>query len=111
MTCNWSSALKMVSRTLRMKAESSTTSTRNFLLGLGAIADLRHRYRLVVCLRSHKLFDRCNQLIFLYGLGQKCHGAFLDGAVAMLCAGARGDHHDRNTARRGTLAQLHHELV
>src|ERR1700730_15152597 len=98
----------MVSRTLRMKAESSTTSTRNFLLVLGAIADLRHRYGLACCLRSHKFFDFCNQLIFLYGLGEECDGAFLHSAIAMLGTSARGYDHDRNTARRGALAQLHH---
>ncbi len=36
-TCNWSSALKIVSRTFRMNVESSTMSTRNFLLALVTI--------------------------------------------------------------------------
>src|SRR5712675_1019542 len=110
-TCNWSSALKIVSKTLRMKAESSTIKTRNFLIAAGAIAGLRHGYNRTRCLRSYKLFDRGEQLIFLHGLGQKCGGAFLHGAIAMLGAGAGGDDHHRDATGGWTLPQLHHQFV
>src|SRR5467141_2420935 len=110
-TCSWSSALKICSRTLRMKAESSTINTRNFLVAAGAIARLRHRDNRARRLRSYELFDRSQQLIFLDGLGQKSGGAFFYGAIAMLGARARGDDHDGDAARRGALAQLHHEFV
>src|ERR1700686_3338926 len=105
-TCNWSSALKMASNTLRMNEESSTINTRNFLIAAGAIAGLRHRYDRTRGLRSYKLFDRSEQLIFLHGLGQESAGAFFNGAVAMLGSGARRHYHYRNAARRGALPQL-----
>src|SRR2546430_9490735 len=98
----------MVSTTLRMKAESSTTSTRNFLLGEGAmgfLGDGRNRAR---GLRSYKLFDRGNQLILLHGFGQEGDRAFFDGAITVLCARARGDHHHGNAPGGGTLPQLNH---
>src|SRR6266404_2415015 len=110
-TCNWSSPLKIASRTLRMNAESSTINTRNFLLAAGAIARLRHRYGWARRLRSHELFDRSKQLIFLHRLGQKRCSAFFNGAVAVLGAGARRDDHDGDAARRRALPQLHHQLV
>src|SRR6266478_7181890 len=94
-----------------MKAESSTIKTRNFLVAAGAIARLRHRDNRARRLRSYELFDRSQQLIFLDGLGQKSGGAFFYGAIAMLGARARGDDHDGDAARRGALAQLHHEFV
>src|SRR5713226_5585946 len=94
-----------------MKAESSTIKTRNFLLAAGAIARLRHRYDRTRRLRSNELFDRSEQLIFLYGLGQESGGAFFYGAIAMLGACARSDDHDRDAARCGALTQLHHEFV
>src|SRR5512137_233449 len=75
-TVNCPSALKMVSRTLRMKAESSTISTRNFFAALVTIALLRHWYDWARCLRSHKLFDCGDQLILLHGLSQKGRGPF-----------------------------------
>src|SRR6266852_4301330 len=110
-TCNWSSELKIASRTLRMNAESSTIKTRNFLLAAGAIARLRHRYGRACRLRSHELFDRSKQLIFLHRLGQKRCSAFFYGAVAVLGPGARGDDHDGDAARRRALPQLHHQLI
>src|SRR5260370_746145 len=110
-TCNWSSPLKIASRTLRMNAESSTINTRNFLLAAGAIARLRHRYGRACRLRSHELFDRSKQLIFLHRLGQKRCSAFFNGAVAVLGARARRDDHDGDAARRRALPQLHHQLV
>src|SRR5216684_3350925 len=110
-TCSWSSALKICSRTLRMKAESSTIKTRNFLLAGGAIGPLRHRNNRMRRLRSYELFDRGEQLIFLDGLGQKSGSALFYGAVAMFGAGSRCDHHDGDAARRGALTQLHHQFV
>src|SRR3984893_6262308 len=110
-TWSWSSALKIVSRTLRMKAESSTIRTRNFLFAAGAIASLRHRHSRTRRLRSYELFDRGEQLIFLHGLGQKSSGPFFYGAIAMLGAGARRDDHNRYAARRRALPQLHHQFV
>src|ERR1700730_7368959 len=100
----------MVSRTLRMKAESSTIRTRNFLLAASAIGRLRHRYDWARRLRSYELFDRGEQLIFLHRLGQKCCGAFFYGAVAMLSAGGRRDDHDGDAARGRALSQVHHQL-
>src|ERR1700730_16981224 len=101
----------MVSRTLRMKAESSTTTTTKFLLELGAISRLRHRYGWARRLRPYELFDRRDQLILLYRLGKKCHCAFFDGAVAMFGAGAGGNDHHRNAPGGRALSQLHHQLV
>src|SRR2546430_16220575 len=109
-TCSCSSALKIPSRTFRMNDESSTTSTRNFLLVV-AIVRLRYRRYRPGRLRSNKLFNCCNQLIFLHRLGQERCGAFLHRAIAMFCARPRRNHHRGNPARRGTLAQLHHQLV
>src|SRR5207244_4435458 len=109
-TCSCSSALKIPSRTLRMNEESSTTRTRNFLLTV-AIVCLRYRRYGPGRLRSDKLFDRGNQLILLHRLGQECRGAFLHRAIAMFCTRARRNHHNGNAARRGALAQLHHQLV
>src|SRR5215467_1881558 len=97
----------MFSSTLRMKVESSTTSTRIFLEGV-AIVLLRHWSDRARRLRSHELFDRSDQLIFLHRLGQESGGAFLHRAVAVLGAGARRDHHDRNTPCGRALAQLDH---
>jgi len=63
---------------------------------------LRHRYDRTRRLRSHELFDRGEQLIFLDGFGQKSGGAFFYGAIAMLGACARCDYHDGDAARCGT---------
>src|SRR6266853_5513873 len=82
-TWSCSSALKIPSRTFRMNAESSTTSTRNFLLVV-AIVRLRYRRDGAWRLRAYKFFDRRDQLIFLYRLGQECGGAFLNRTVSML---------------------------
>src|ERR1700674_5629586 len=110
-TCNWSSALKIVSSTLHMNAESSTMSTRNFLLALVTIALSRHRHDRACRLRPHQLFHRDNQLIFLHGLRQESCRAFLHGAVAVFRASARSHHHHRNAARRRALPQLRHQLI
>src|SRR6266478_9889504 len=109
-TCNCSSALKMPSRTFRMNAQSSTTSTRNFLL-VAAISYLRYRRYGPWRLRSNELFDRGDQLIFLHRLGQERRGAFLHRAIAMLGAGARRNDHHRDSASRRALAQLHHQFI
>src|SRR5437879_6150849 len=106
-TCNCSSALKIPSRTFRMNAESSTTSTRNFLL-VAAISYLRYRRYEPWRLRSNELFDRGDQLIFLHRLGQERCGAFLHRAIAMLGPRARGHNHHRNAPGRGALSQLNH---
>src|SRR6267378_838863 len=109
-TCSCSSALKIPSRTFRMNAESSTTSTRNFLLVV-AIVLLRFRRHGARRLRSYKLLDRGDQLILLHRLGQECGCAFLHRAIAMLCPCSRGYDHHGNSPRRGSLAQLHHQFV
>src|SRR5437879_1706739 len=110
-TCSCSSALKIPSRTFRMNEESSTTSTRTFLLVVVAIVRLRYRRYRPGRLRSNKLFDCRNQLIFLHRLGQERRGAFLHRAIAMFCARARRNDHHGNPPRRWALAQLHHQLV
>ena len=73
-----------------MNEESSTINTRNFLIAAGAMDGLRHRYDRTRRLRSDKLFDRSDELIFLHWFGEECGSAFLDGAIAMLgaCAGS-----------------------
>src|ERR1700675_1239612 len=109
-TCRCSSALKIPSRTFRMNVESSTTSTRNFLLVV-AIVRLRYRSDGARRLRSDEFFNRRDQLILLHRLGQECGGAFLNRAIAMLCPRARCNYHHRNSPRRGALAQLHHQFV
>src|SRR2546430_855786 len=100
----------MFSSTLRMKVESSTTSTRSFLEGVTMLL-LRHGRNRAWRLRSHELFDGRDQLILLYRLGKESGSAFLHGAVAVLGASARSHHHHRNAARGRALAQLHHEFV
>src|SRR5712664_2207428 len=109
-TCSWSSALKIPSRTFRMNAESSTTSTRNFLL-MVAIVRLRYRRDGARRFRSYKSFDRRDQLIFLHRLGQECSGAFLNRTIAMLRSRARRNDHHGNAPRGRSLAQLHHQFV
>src|SRR5579859_1144170 len=110
-TVNCSSELKIDSSTLRMKAESSTTSTRNFLRGALAMARLSDRHDWTCRLRSDQLFHRCQQLIFLHRLGQKRRRAFLHGAVSMFCARARSHHHHRYSLRGWALPQLRHQFV
>src|SRR5437016_6309008 len=109
-TWSCSSALKIPSRTLRINRESSTTSTRIFLLGV-AIVCLPHRRDGARRLRSYELFDRRDQLILLDRLGQECRGAFLHRPITMLCPRARRNDHYGNSPRRGALAQLHHQFV
>src|SRR5712664_2118131 len=101
-TWSRSSALKIVSRTLRMNAESSTISTRNFLIGV-AIARLRHGNDRAARLRSHKLFHCRDQLLFLNRLGEERRCAFLHRALAMFRARPGSDDHHWNPARRRVL--------
>src|SRR5664279_649775 len=98
----------MDSRTLRMKVESSTTSTRNFLCVVLTMARLSNRHDRPCRLRPYELFHGKEELIFLDRLGEEGGRTFLQSAVAMLCAGARSHHHHRNSARGGTLPQLRH---
>src|SRR6266852_2159091 len=109
-TCSCSSALKIPSRTFLMNAESSTTSTRNFLL-MVAIVRLRYRRDGARGLRSYQLFDRRDQLILLHRLGQECGGAFLHRTITMLCPRSRRHDHHGNSPCRGALAQLHHQFI
>src|SRR5271170_2989335 len=91
-TCNCESALKMVSSTLRMNAESSTTRTRYFfgtVVVMERLGDWHERSRY---LRSRELFHGADQLIFLHGLGQEGRSAFFHCTVTMLCACARSDY-------------------
>src|SRR6266568_8268983 len=100
----------MLSSTLRMKVESSTTRTRIFLEGF-AIFFLRHWRGRAWHLRSHELFYGRNQLILLHWFRQEGRSAFLHRAVAMLRARTRSHDHHRNASRGRALAQLHHQLV
>src|SRR2546423_9019414 len=94
-----------------MNAESSTTSTRNFLLVVGGIVFLCDRYDRLRGLRSDELLDRGDELIFLHRLGQKCGGTFFDGAIAMFCACARSDDHHGDAAGGRALAAPDHEVL
>src|SRR5215469_9559762 len=100
----------MLSNTLRINVESSTTSTRIFLEGVAMVL-LCHRRGRAWRLRSHELFNGRNQLILLHRLGQKSRSAFLHRAVAMLSASARSHDHHRNAPGGRALPQLHHQLV
>src|SRR5215469_1854470 len=93
-----------------MNVESSTIKTRNFLFGPGVMT-LCNRHGLACRLRSHELFHCCDELVLLHGLGQKSRSAFLDSAVAVLGAGARGYDHHRNAACGGALAELSHQFI
>src|SRR5271154_208157 len=101
----------MVSRTLRMNAESSTTRTRNFLVAGGGMIYLRYRYERSRDLRSHELFYGGDELIFLHGLGQESRGAFFHRSIAMFFAGARSDHQHRDAPCGGPLAELGHQFI
>src|SRR5208337_3739084 len=70
-TCNWSSELKIDSRTFRMKAESSTTSTRNFFCALLVMARLSNWHDWPCRLRPNQLFHCEQQLVFLHWLCQE----------------------------------------
>src|SRR6201993_2301122 len=105
-TVSCSSALKIDSNTLRMKAESSTTSTRNFLGRAGTMAGLHNRHDRTCRLRSDQLLDRGQQLIFLHRLGQERRCAFFHCAIPMFCAGAGSHDHHRNSFCRRALPQL-----
>src|SRR5260370_10161660 len=109
-TCSSSSALKIRSRTFCMKMESSTISTRSFLVVV-AIVRLRYRSDRAWRLRSHELFDRRDKLVLLHRLGQECRRTFLHRPVTVFRAGARSNHHHRNSSHRRALPQLNHQFV
>src|SRR5207245_9372082 len=111
-SCNWGSALTMFSRTLCTRAESSTTSTRNFLFAPVVILRSRHWHPgWPGRLRSNHLRDGADQLLLLNRLGQERRRAFLYCPVAVLFARARRDHHHRYAPRAWALTQLRHQLV
>src|SRR5947209_8161396 len=89
--------------TLRMNAESSTISTRVFLLKVIAyklsLLSCRYLFQHLSRRRADQSGHCCNKLVFLYGLGQKHHCPFFHCAITMLCPGARCNHHYRNVAR------------
>src|SRR5271167_707645 len=111
MTWSWLSALKMDSKTLRMKAESSTTSTRNFFGAALTMAVLSHRHDGACRLRSHQLFDGSQELVFLHRLGEEGGSSFFQGAIAVFCAGTGSHDHHRNALGGGALPQLGHEFI
>src|SRR5215469_1508776 len=110
-TCSCSSALKMDSRTFRMNAESSTTSTRNFFAVLLTMGLLTNRHDWSRRLRSDQSFERREELIFLHRLREESGSPFLHCATAVFCARARGNNHHRNPFCRGVLAELGHQFV
>src|SRR5262245_251819 len=115
-TSSWGSAAMMLCSTLRMNAESSTTSTRILLPACVIFKALlpscrRRMLHLHACGRSNQLSYCSNKLVFLYRLGQEGRRAFLDGAVAMFGACARRDYHDRDISRLRVLPQVREQLV
>src|SRR5579883_1372933 len=72
---------------------------------------LSHRHDRACRLRSHELFDGGEELIFLHRLGEEGGCAFLHGAVAMLRAGARSDHHHGNSFGCRALTELSHQFI
>src|SRR5579864_5864011 len=96
--------------TLRMNAESSTISTRVFLLNV-----ICYKTLLLSCSRLFQRLSRrrtdqlshcCNKLIFLYGFGQECHCAFFHCPITMLRSSTRRDHHHWDIARLRVLSQV-----
>src|SRR6516164_9092565 len=110
-TWSCSSPLKMDSRTFRMNAESSTTSTRNFFAVLLTMGLLTNRHDWSRRLRSDQSFERREELIFLHRLRQESGSPFLHRAIAVFCARARGDNHHRNPFCRRALAKLGHQFI
>src|SRR6516162_5166002 len=110
-TWSCSSPLKMDSRTFRMNAESSTTSTRNFFAVLLTMGLLTNRHDWSRRLRSDQFFERREELIFLHRLREESGSPFLHRAITVFCARARGDNHHRNPFGRGALAELGHQFI
>src|SRR5579864_7460707 len=104
----------MPCRTLRMKAESSTISTRVFFPA-SLLMELLHCSRRHICQRSlsraYQARYRGYERFFLNRLGHEGNRAFFHGAIAMLGAGARGHHHDRNATQLFVLAKVREQLV
>src|SRR6476646_8052571 len=100
----------MPCRTFRMNAESSTISTRVFLLSvisykislLSGCCFLQRLSRR----RSNELSHRSNKLVFLHRFGQERHCSFFHCPVTKLGAGARRDHHHRKVAGLRVLPQM-----
>src|SRR5882724_9400991 len=118
-TSMFGSADKMLTSTLRMKAESSATSTRiRFVSAMSRLLFSLLRSR--CCSRcfvsrdscgSNQLRYRCYKLIILHRLGHERHGAFFHRAFAMLGTGARRNHHNGYPARLRILFHVRHQLV
>src|SRR5215472_1319957 len=114
-TSSCGSELMICCNTLHMNGESSTTSTRIFFSAARAISILPQHH--AGCgsplgpFGTGQALDGCYQLVFLYGLCQERHRALFHGAVAVLGAGARRHHQDRNAARDGILSQVRHQFV
>src|SRR6476620_4453903 len=109
-TSSWGSDAIMPCSTLRMNAESSTISTRVFLLRV-----ICYETFLLSCGRlfqrlsrrtANELSHRSNKLVFLHRFGQERHCSFFHCPVTMLGAGPRGDHHHRNVAGLRILPQM-----
>src|SRR5258708_13742970 len=114
-TSSCGSAAIMVCNTLRMKAESSTMSTRILLPFSIMSATFLSRCRRFRGRRSRSLPDQagngCNELVFLNWLCQKRPSALFHGAITMFRSGARRHHHDGNAARLRILPQMRKQLV
>src|SRR6185437_3172795 len=76
--------------TLRMNAESSTISTRVFLLSVICyktfLLSCSRFFQHLSCRRTDQLGHRCNKLVFLHWLGQECHCPFLHCPITMFRA-------------------------
>src|SRR6478672_10703187 len=114
-TSSCGSDAMMPCSTLRMNAESSTISTRVFLLNVISckISLLSRRCFLqrLSRRRADQLSYCCNKLVFLYGLGQERHCALFHCPVPMLGSSTRRDHHHRNVASLRILPQMRQQFV
>src|SRR5579871_1832753 len=114
-TSSCGSDAMMPCSTLRMNAESSTISTRVFLLNVIAykisLLSCRCLFQRLSRRRADQLGHCCNKLVFLYGLGQKRHCALFHCPVSMLGAGTRRDHHHGNVPSLRILPQMRQQFV
>src|SRR6266481_686778 len=105
----------MVCNTLRMKAESSTMSTRILLPFSIMSATFLSGCRCFSGCRSGSLpdqaGDRGNELVLLNWFCHKGACAFFHGAVAMFRSSARCHYHDGNAARLRILPQVRKQLI
>src|SRR6476646_9323756 len=98
-TSSWGSDAIMPCSTLRMNAESSTISTRVFLLRvISSLLSGRCFLQRLSRRRANELSYRGNKLVFLHRFGQERHCSFFYCPVTMLGAGTVRDHHHRNVA-------------